>query len=210
VKVIDEVMKGVSPHAGIEGIGWGKKIRRIVRRPALAVADLDRQFLASADCIALSRDESKGRLVVRFTAGRASDLATREGMFGQARFAGSSGQAIADATGQMLQEMATPLSLKPGGLKFKGAKVEVDQQLYNDLRLKVEMLSVDSASNETLAANIMRRPELRRNHEELITPNLKVLARDKAHGMRRPLVCVCEVAIPEPVRTPSRPPVVTF
>ncbi len=113
-------------------------------------------------------------MIVRVSAGQ-KDLSTRSGLFGQTRFAGSTAQNIADATAAMVRDMATAGAA--GGL--------LDQGVYDAIRLKVEMLSVDSASNKTLAANIMRRPEQRRADEELLTPNLKVLVRDKAHGMRR-------------------------
>lgn len=181
---MEGVCKGVSPDSGIPGLGGGKKIRRLIRCLAQAAWQADRNFLSQAESIALSRDESKGRLVVRFTAAKA-DLTTRAGLLGQARFAGSSGQAIADATAAMLAAMATPAA--PGSLKavMEGVQSETDQVVLQHLRQCVEMLSVDSASNETLAANIMRRPEQRRQDEELLTPNLKVLVRDKAHGMRR-------------------------
>lgn len=177
LKVIEGVCKGVSPEAGIPGVGGGKKIRRMLSCLAKAMWQKDREFLKDAESIAFTRDESHGRLVVRFTAAKAN-LTTRSGLFGQSRFAGSSGQNIADATAAMLEAMATPLQNKGGG-------GDVDKALFDALRHKVEMLSVDSASNETLAANIMRRPEHRRADEEVLTPNLKVLVRDKAHGMRR-------------------------
>jgi RNA-binding protein YhbY len=180
VKVIDELCKGVSPNAGINGIGSGKKVRNLLKCLAKALWEKDRAFLKDAESIAFTRDESHGRLIVRFTAGKA-DLTTRSGLFGQSRMSGSSGQNIADATAAMLRAMASPV--KKGVLK--GVVADVDQALYDSLRCKVEMLSVDSASNETLAANIMRRPEQIRADQELLTPNLKVLVRDKAHGMRR-------------------------
>ena len=187
LRVIEGVSKGVSPEAGIPHLGGGKKIRRMLSCLAKAMWEKDREFLKDAEVIAFTRDESHGRLVVRFTAAKAN-LTTRSGLFGQARFAGSSGQNIADATEAMLRAMATPLQ-KKGDLNVKGVVggdvINVDQALFHALRHKVEMLSVDSASNETLAANIMRRPEQRRADEELLTPNLKVLVRDKAHGMRR-------------------------
>ena len=188
LRVIEGVSKGVSPEAGIPHLGGGKKIRRMLSCLAKAMWEKDREFLKDAESIAFTRDESHGRLVVRFTAAKAN-LTTRSGLFGQARFAGSSGQNIADATAAMLRAMATPLQ-KKGNLNGGGG--EVDQTLFDALRHKVEMLSVDSASNETLAANIMRRPEQRRADEEVLTPNLKVLVRDKAHGMRRRRTDMCQ------------------
>ena len=140
---------------------------------ASAVWQKGLEFLKGADCISFTRDESHGRLIVRYSAGNA-DLSMRSGLFGQSRFAGSTSQNIADATAVMIQRMAT----ERGAASF-------NKEVYDAIRLKIEMLSVDSASNEVLAANIMRRPEQRRADEELLTPNLKVLVRDKAHGMRR-------------------------
>ena len=47
---------------------------------------------------------------------------------------------------------------------------------------KVEVLTVDSAANELLAGQLMRRSDV---ETERITPNLKLIIRDVTHASRR-------------------------
>jgi hypothetical protein len=56
------------------------------------------------------------------------------------------------------------------------------EKLLKHIREKVEAVCVDSASNETKAAAAMRNASA---DAEAVTPNLKVIIRDRAHASRR-------------------------
>jgi hypothetical protein len=58
----------------------------------------------SANCVSLFRDESKGRLVIRYMAA-SKDLERRCGVLGLRRLSGSDAFDITAATGQMLQKL---------------------------------------------------------------------------------------------------------
>ena len=67
--------------AEIVGVGCKKNVRAIQRCIVEAMVQIEREFMGSAESITIMRDESKGRLAVRFIA-VSGTLERRSGLFG--------------------------------------------------------------------------------------------------------------------------------
>jgi hypothetical protein len=70
-------------------------------------------------------------------------------------------------------------NIKPNALRSF-----LKRDLYNNLRKNVVAISVDSAADEVLSAEMMR-CSLFNDDQKKLTPNLQFVLRDKAHGSRR-------------------------
>ena len=148
---------------------------------AEAVRQLDREFLWRALSISLKRDERHYRLVVRFSATR-HDLNTRSGVLGQARNFGSGAEAITRATKQIIDNFATPNFGAPGSKCT--TSIHGSPPLADHICAITHQVIFDAASDETLSGRMMRRG-LQLDGVSAISPNLKFITRDKAHGARR-------------------------
>lgn len=152
-----------------------------------AMLDIDRKFVNSARSLAICRDERHQRLLIRFT-GSTTNLETRSGVLGMARDMGASAVCIVAATKQVFEQFCTPRRNPPRNGDHGGtADGVLDQKLLLHLQDIVEVIVVDEAANEAKAANIGRGRRASAMELEPITPNLKFVARDKAHGYRRNL-----------------------
>ena len=174
-RVLEHIVKhGAAPHSGIESVGRGQKIQRMVLCLTEACKRLDQRFMKTVKSLALARDERSGRLSIRFI-GVNSDLTVRRGMMGVAVGNHSGGDGILRATDRIITDFSTV---------YLGMKRERrERQLQKKVQNAIHMVTVDAAANEVLAAELMRLPI----NEILapLTPNLKIVLRDKAHGSRR-------------------------
>ena len=152
-----------------------------------ALLDIDREFVRRAKTMSLCRDDRKQRLLMRFY-GATAELDVRAGVLG----IGTAHQQKPDADGLVA---ATKQVLEAFCIARKGAPVhgdgpydveeQLDEKLLKHLTSIIEVIAVDEESAELKASDIGRG---RRNSAlELapITPNLKFVTRDKAHGFRR-------------------------
>ena len=147
---------------------------------AEATKAVDQQKCAKSESMALFRDESKGRLAIRFRA-VLPDLEVHCGTMGQARGFGSGALQITKATCKVMTRFASRFHGAPGRCK----KVSfVKKHLLEKIRQNVVLLTVDSAADEILSGEMMRSSVLSGMHKRA-TPSLKYVLRDKTHGSRR-------------------------
>jgi hypothetical protein len=151
-----------------------------------ALLDIDRDFVRKAVTIAICRDARNQRLLIRFT-GATSRLETRKGVLGIGRESGADADCIVAATANVFKNFCTPRRGAPihGAGPFKVEDVHVDAQLLKHLQHIVEVIAVDEEAAELKAADIGRGRRASALELAPITPNLKFVTRDKAHGFRR-------------------------
>ena len=146
-----------------------------------------RKFLETADCIGLIRDERKGRLLIRYRAVKGLDLQC--GVLGQAKDFGTGHENIGEATVNILKQALTPKTGAPKSAVSSKKKAELSRRLAErtaEVLKKVEMLCVDSASDELLSGQVMRYgSENIADYNNGVTPNLKLVIRDATHAARR-------------------------
>ena len=174
-KVIGHVVDHSSAaHRGIDEIGAGKKVLKMIRCCAEACQIMDMRFFKNLQSVALMRDARQGRLHIRFTAVD-SELRVRRGMLGMVSAFGTGGLAVAKATRKIVDDFATVL---------RGTKrAKLNSGLQQNILQKTQMITVDSAADEIVASEIGRN----RLSTVLgpIVPNCRILLRDKAHSARR-------------------------
>ena len=152
---------------------------------AEALLDKDRAFVRGAKSLALCRDDRHQRLLIRFT-GANAQLETRSGVLGIGIDKGASADDIAMATKTVFEEFCTPRRNAPShGQGPVGLKPDVDARLLSHLQDVCEVIVVDEEAAELKAADIGRGRRASATEMAPITPNLKFVARDKAHGYRR-------------------------
>ena len=167
--------------------GKTEKITKFVFCLAEGMRRIDRAFLAkSLRSLALMRDESDGRLVVRFCATN-GDLKTRNGMLGLTKDAASGARGLHEATGVTLSRFC---QRNHGAPYLKQEFVQSsslpkpDASLMSAMKEKIHQITVDAASDEVLACR-MDRDGARLDGVNKLAPNLKCVTRDKTHGVRR-------------------------
>ena len=148
-----------------------------------AMRILERRHLKDSQIIALIRDASKGRLLIRYAATIPSDLRTLRGLLYQPRIGdtmkGDDTDDITLATGEAIKAICTVNGHGPPRLDGDMTTAPctwVDEELAQHVRDKVIFLTVDAASNEMSSGQQMQRTLL---------PNLRFIIRDKMHESRR-------------------------
>jgi hypothetical protein len=91
----------------VQSIGQARKIRHMQHCLREALAQRDREFLSRAGAITLIRDESNGRLLVRFLASSAT-LERHAGLLGVKRMGGSDAFDILAATRAIISDACKP------------------------------------------------------------------------------------------------------
>ncbi len=166
-KVWAAVGQGAAASKPLTGVsrGGGRKIGQMRWCLAHALRQKDRDFLRKAVSLSMKRDESKNRLVMRYTA-TTNALESRSGVLGCLRNPGTGARAITRGT-------------KRGILAFAGSK-----ELMRHILNITKQLVIDSASDETLSSRQMKEG-INLDGVKPLTPNLKIVTWDKAHGTRR-------------------------
>ena len=163
--VWDNVYGGDQP-----GSSERKKVAKLQQCLFKAMVLEESRFLQlSANCVTLFRDESNGRLVIRYMAA-SKDLERRCGVLGLCRLSGSDAFDITAATGKMLR-------------RFCELGEDGSEEAVRRVQSKIEAVCVDSASSETKSATLMKTPT--NPDEQPLAPNLKAILRDRAHASRR-------------------------
>ena len=157
---------GSAPTSGSDRF----KKRKMFMCIAEAMFDSDRAFLKDKSCtIALHRDEKNAKIQIEFTACN-EKLDIRRGMVGMAENNGGPGS-VSNTTKQILEE----LWKRPNGT--------IDHQGYTTFCNCVELINIDAAADEVLAAKEDHSPSL--PQLQPLLPNCKLVARDKSHGCQR-------------------------
>ena len=179
MQVWEATCKGDRSAAGLPSTGKRERTDKLLWCIHEAIRLEHQNVLRSADVITLVRDARKGRLLVRFIA--VVGLERHSGILGQAKMFGTTAQDVTQATLAMVhsfcQVVGDPPRNKPGTKPSA-----VDLQLESHILEHIEAITVDSASDELLACELMRgcgglTPQS--------TPNLKCIIRDATHAARR-------------------------
>lgn len=162
---------------GVSGAGGSKKARRMATCLAEAMFEKDRDFVLGAKTLTLLRDVRKGVVAIRFSA-VSKDLQVRTGLLGVAkdlqRF-GTGALGLLKTTSHVITCFSTFL---PGTSCAQNVG-----SVRSAIRRRCHMVTVDAAADEVLASELMRQP-LSQVFSAL-TPNLRIILRDKAHASRR-------------------------
>ena len=158
----------------------GRKERQMLWCVQEAIKTQDQMFLARAEAIFLFRDEAKSRLLLRFQAVD-KDLTIKRGVLGQERDFGTGARKLLQATSNIMARACTRFHGAPSPSR---ASSFLKKSLLSHLRISALGIAVDSATDETLCAEMMRTATLA-GAQAALTPNLKHVIREKAHGTRR-------------------------
>ena len=162
---------------GIAAVAGGNKMRRMVLCLDDALKSILRQRLQKCSSVTLCRDSRAGRLCVRFGAvrvGAAGAVRICKGLLGWFPIGDSSAHGTLKTTNAIMKRFATTC-------QSVSELSTLDVPFRKHLRRSVKIVCIDSASNETLAAELMREPAVLRT----LTPNMQLMVRDGAHGARR-------------------------
>jgi len=120
------------------------------------------KHLKKADAVGLIRDERHGRLLIRYRTVTLRGLELKTGVVGQAKHFGTGADNISKATVKLIEQALTAKTGIPDDDSRcrRSADSDHDQlqcrRLAEEVLGKVEMLCVDSASDELLSGQVMR------------------------------------------------------
>ena len=140
----------------------------------------------SAEIMCIMRNESAGRLTLRFKS-VSKRLKIHGGYLGTVICKQQDAQNITSSTKQIPQNFRTRwLGAPTRGARPPMRKPFVKNKLFKRVRNIIQVLAVDSASNELVSGEMMRNAKLwKEDCDDPATPNLKVVLRDAAHTRRR-------------------------
>ena len=164
---------GSAPRQGHESAGHRHKVWRMLCCLAEAMYAVGRAFLKQTPgetVVAIHRDEKDGRLQVDFTASN-RQLHVRAGTMGIVDNKGGT-FGIVQSTKQIFEQFWADMSEHFGAIGCK------------QFRMDVELVNTDAAADEVAASREQSMPSLPHVHAAL-TPHVKVVARDRAHGAPR-------------------------
>ena len=171
--------KAGNPHSKAHAITWCL---------SEALLDIDREFVKKARTLSICRDDRAHRLLMRFT-GSTKNLDVRSGVLGigTAHREKADADGIVNATKEVLEGFCTPRRGAP--IHGDGPKniipIGIDVELLAHMQQIIEVIAVDEEAAEVKAADIGRGRRASAFELAPITPNLKFVTRDKAHGFRR-------------------------
>jgi len=146
------VQKKAAPWGGIDGIGGGKKIARMVRCIAEGIRICDRAFLKDAKRFSLARDERNRRLASHYVAVNAS-LERREGLFMSLRGCSDSpGDATATYITRTTMKGFDRIATPKVNIRTDRAQEPMDETFRKHLVKIWGSLVTDAAANELLSA----------------------------------------------------------
>ena len=180
--VVEKLREGASFDALPGGRFVGQKMAWCLFE---GVKARDREALRASRFVALMRDERAGRLLIRFRA-VSDSLDVYSGTLGLQREFGTGSVAITNATEAIMRRMCTKMCDPPSApdVRDDAKRLQrLDTELFEHLKAAVICVSIDSASDETLSAELMRSSLL--STGRVLTPNLKWVVKDKAHASRR-------------------------
>ena len=175
-KVISDIQKGLTP-------GCDRKSRAEQWCLLEGIKIIDQKHLEAAKGISLFRDESQGRLSLRFrSVGPAPKFETYSALMGQARDCGTGAKNITLGTIAIIERACSRFS---GGDKSRCHQKEIVlKPLFKKVKKNIRCITVDSAGDELLSGEMMRNRSLI-GSMKVHTPNLKYVIKDCTHASRR-------------------------
>ena len=150
---LDRMRKGGSSREG--GVASDKKhqVRWCLSEAAMEVG---RGILRDASCIALTRDERKGRLLVRWRAcGPDLSCASTSGVLGFAPAEGFA-DSLAEAVKKMVQSYCTPRQGLPRGFEDPLGQARLQKDVEENICARTGILVTDAAAPELLASGLLQ------------------------------------------------------
>ena len=168
-----------------DGGGCSNKKEQVRWCLAEATMDAGRQVLGEALCVALTRDERKGRLLIRWRACKA-DLSPASGVLDFKPVEGYADN-LANAVKRAVEDYCLPRQFLPRGFVDASSPVPSQQDVEANIKKTTRVLVTDAAAAELLASNLLsgRRPYAESGAVETYLPALKVIQRDAPHASTR-------------------------
>ena len=170
-KIVNDIQNGTATCSS-------RKKTQLTWCLAEALKAMDQVVLAKCEAISLFRDERHGRIAIRFRA-VTKDLHVLSGFLGQEQFAGTGGRALTFATEHVMKRACSRFSGRHDSKQTSFLK----KSLFQHFKSKLVSVTTDSAADEVLSSELMRTEMT--GFREVLAPNLRWVARDKAHGSRR-------------------------
>ena len=175
----------------IDKVKGGQATLRDEARQTFCVAEAlksrNQEVAGSSEAMGIMRDESQGRLTLRLKSVN-KRLKTHFGYVGTVIGNKQDAQSITSSTKKILENFSSRwLGAPTCGARPPGCKPFVKKHLFAKVRKNIQVLDVDSASNEVVSGEMMRNSLLWKENsdEPVVTPNLKVVLKDAAHSRRR-------------------------
>ena len=151
---------------------------------AEATMDAGRQVLKEALCVALTRDERKGRLLIRWRACKA-DLSPASGVLDFKPVEGYA-DTLANAVKKAVRDFCQPRKFLPRGF-VDASPPACQDDVEANIKKKTCILVTDAAAPELLASGLLagHRPYAESFAVEQYLPALKVIQRDAPHASTR-------------------------
>ena len=150
-----------------------------------AAMEVGRELFMKASAVAVTRDERKGRLLVRWRA-CLDDLSCTSGVLGFAPVEGFADN-LADCVKAMVQSYCTPKAGLPRGFHNGQNTPAVEEAVERNIKEKTCILVTDAAAPELLASGLLagRRPYASSSAKDEYFPAVKVIGRDAPHATTR-------------------------
>ena len=149
-----------------------------------AVLEVSRETLRTALSISMSRDERKGRLLIRWRACTPS-LASASGVLRFLRVQGFADD-LAGSFKAALQEFCKPGVFRPRGF-VERQPAAMDVEVEKNVRARTSLLITDAAAPELLSSALLsgRRPYAGSNTCDDFLTSVKIIDRDGPHASTR-------------------------
>lgn len=184
-KRVWDAFKDGSVGQGVSGIGAQKKCMKIAQCLFEAMLCLERQMVRASKSIGIQRDEAHGRLWLCHRI-CSDDFRETAGILGMVSGFGTGAKNIVKATEQAFRVFCTPGAIFRSDAPLSHHRGAMDTDLFQILTQRVEMINVDSASDELLASRMMKdTTSAMLTDMGPLTPNLKIIIRDATHATRR-------------------------
>ena len=158
------------------------KGRRMQYCLAEALRARHKQLLREAQCLTLSLDEAKTRLLVRFTC-VGKRLQVHRGVLGMHRSKATGHKSVIESLDHVLRNACTDLVEHPPPAGNLDPTFHSD--LYEHLRSITRVWNSDAGPDEMLAAKEVQKIPLSMDDLRPLLPNIVLVNRDKAHASRR-------------------------
>ena len=176
---------------GIKQVGSRKNAKKMRWCLAESHRGIDRKHLRRTKVLSLMQDVRHAKLLIRFKA-TDQQLRTRKGVLGIKSVSDASAKHLKEATLQVMARASTQFVGAPARPKKAPAEKLQTKQLERMLE-SFEQFTSDAAPDEQLAGELLReKPDdpstLQRSATNVLkafAPNLKIVDKDKSHGVTR-------------------------
>jgi hypothetical protein len=180
--VLHDSRQGLA-HASNKTVGHRHKISRMRWCLAEAIKDIERSHIKHSIAVALHQDAREQLFLVRYAA-VTKDMHVMRGVLGIARNFGTTSDDICKAIVDICKQFCTPRLSPPHVDKHN---LMANNDLFEHLRLIVEVVDADAAADEQRAIRILQgTAKSMAITQRAFFPNLKVVLRDRTHAATRP------------------------